>query len=345
MATLYTVNKRANSILVPLFFFLFLILLSAAAGEIVWFYTQNLELSIVIGGASAVLFSLWWYLFQWQINVTWLCRLQMFFFGAGALPQDYRFSDDAAPWNAEKRIKELVKTATDMVQETTKNLAANRYALDKYLGSQASRKALSGSSTYDLGGQLKSLFILFCDIRGFTQMTEKLTSQETVRTLNQVFSALSAVIESHGGEINKFIGDAVLAFFNWSEENQRAEAEKVVQAALSMQERFEMVVGNNPDLKARMVKIGLGIGIVAGHAILGNLGSRNRMEFTLIGDSVNIASRICSIAPEGEILVNETLALLVNDKFHIESRLPVQLKGKSEKMTPYCIFGKMRKKD
>jgi class 3 adenylate cyclase len=345
MATLFSVNKRANSILAPLFFFLFLILLSAVAGEIVWFYTQNLELSIIIGGASAVLFSLWWYLFQWQNNVTWLCRLQMFFFGAGALPQDYRFSDDAAPWNADQRIKELVKTATATVQETTKDLAANRYALDKYLGSQASRKALSGSATYDLGGQLKSLFILFCDIRGFTQMTEKLTSQETVRTLNQVFSALSAVIESRSGEINKFIGDAVLAFFSWTEENQRAEAEKVVQAALDMHERFELVVGNNNDLKVRSVKIGLGIGIVAGHAILGNLGSRNRMEFTLIGDSVNIASRICAIAPEGEILVNETLALLVNDKFHIESRLPVQLKGKSEKMTPYCIFGKMRKRD
>ena len=302
MATLYSINKKANSNLVSLYFFFFLILLSAAVGGLAWFYTKKLELSLGLGGSIAVILGLWWFLYQWQVKLTWLCRLQMYFFGAGALPDDHRFTDDALPWNVEERIKELVKTATETVQETTKSLAANRYAMDKYLGSHASRKAMSGSATSDLGGQLKSLFILFSDIRGFTQMTEKLTAQETMRVLNQVFSALSTVIESHGGEINKFIGDAILAYFPWTEENQRGEAEKVVRAALNMHERFELVVENNSVLKPRNIKIGLGISMVAGHAILGNLGSRNRMEFTLIGDSVNIASRICNITPEGEIL-------------------------------------------
>jgi adenylate cyclase len=92
-------------------------------------------------------------------------------------------------------------------------------------------------------------------------------------------------------------------------------------------------------LNAKSISIGLGIGLVAGEALMGNLGSRNRMEFTLIGDSVNLASRLCSIAPEWEILVNEELAMMVSDQFHIESRMPVQLKGRTEKTTPYCIMG------
>jgi adenylate cyclase len=170
-------------------------------------------------------------------------------------------------------------------------------------------------------------------------MTEQLTSKETLRVLNQIFTSIQAAVEKKGGEINKFIGDAALIYFKRTAENEKEEAERVIQAAFEMQKSFTNIARNNSELKARNVKIGMGIGAVAGHAIMGNLGSRNRMEFTLIGNSVNLASRLCSICPQDEILVNEEMALLVSDKFHIESRLPVQLKGLRDKVTPYCVLG------
>ena len=145
MATLFSINKRANTKIVSLSFFFFLLLVAAAVSGLVWFFTKNLEHSLATGGALAALFWLWWYLYEWQSDLTWLCRLQIYFFGAGALPDDHRFSDDVLPWNTDDRIKELVKTATESVQEITKSLAANRYAMDKYLGSQASRRAMSGT--------------------------------------------------------------------------------------------------------------------------------------------------------------------------------------------------------
>jgi class 3 adenylate cyclase len=341
MATLSSVNKRAYTKKVPLFFFLALLLFSVVPSELFYFYSHNLVLSLIVCGGAVAVFCLWWFLFQWQTAVTWLCRLQIVLFKTGALPDDYRFSDDGGPLEVQSRIDDVVKTASTVVQETKQNLATTRHTLDKYLGSQASRHAVKDGSSSTLGGQLQNVFILFSDIRGFTAMTEELNSQETMRTLNQIFSLLSVAVEKQGGEINKFIGDAILAYFKRSPdpESERSEGEKVLKAAFEMHEKFTHVVNNNNELKAHNVKIGLGIGIVAGKAIMGNLGSRNRMEFTLIGESVNLASRLCSITPENEILVNEQLAMLVNDKFHIESRMPVQLKGMKEKTTPYCVLG------
>jgi adenylate cyclase len=339
MASFASVKNRANSKKTTVFFFFLLLLLAGAAGELVWTYLDNWKLALQVGGGTAILLSIWWSLFQWQSNITWLCRIQSVLFSVGVLPQDFTFSEEAAPGETQARLDAIAKTAGEMVKESEKKLAANRHTLDKYLGSQASKHAVQGGPTSELGGQLQSVFILFSDIRGFTSMTEKLTAQETMRVLNQMYSSMGSVIEAAGGEINKFIGDAILAYFKMSENNKAAEAERVVRAALQMQERFLAVAARNADLKAKSIQIGLGIGIVAGQAILGNLGSRSRMEFTLIGDSVNLASRLCGIAPENEVLVNEELALMVTDKFHIESRMPVQLKGKSGKTTPYCIMG------
>jgi class 3 adenylate cyclase len=342
MATLSSVKHRAETVMGPLFFFFLLILLSIVIGQLSWLFTQNALLSILVGVAAAAVFSVWWFLYQWQTNVTWLCRIQMIFFGAGALSTDYVFVDDALPWTVKKRTAEAIKTAADIIKGASKNLVENRHVLDKYLGSHASRQVRR--NPFEVGGESQDqqdVIILFSDIRGFTAMTEKLTSKETMRVLNHIYSLLGTTLASHGGEINKFIGDAILAYFKRSGTNPRADAEKVVKAALEMQEKFAAAVRRNNDLNIRMVKIGLGIGIASGKAIMANLGSENRMEFSVIGDTVNTASLLCGLAYEGEVLINEDLALLVTDKYHMESRMPVQLKDKKESTTPYCVFGSM----
>ncbi len=341
MPTLSSVKNRAYSLQVTLFFFLSLLMWSAVSGEMVWLYTHNLTLSLEVFGVAALVLATWWFLFQWQSKVTWYCRLQWILFKSGALPESWRFGEEASPFNVDQKMEEVVNEAAAIVQENLRSLASNRQTLDRYLGSQGSKHVLqsAGSGGSTLGGQLQLSFILFSDIRGFTQMTEQLTSKETLRVLNQIFTGIQASIEKYGGEINKFIGDAALIYFKRTAENEKEEAERVVRAAFEMQKNFLTVARTNADLKNRNVKIGMGIGIVAGHCIMGNLGSRNRMEFTLIGNSVNLSSRLCSICPQDEILVNEELALLVSDKFHIESRLPVQLKGIRDKVTPYCVLG------
>jgi class 3 adenylate cyclase len=339
MATLFSVKKRAESKSFQFVFFFALLLSSGGTGWLVWSYAQRWDLALYTGGAAAILFSTWWFLVQWQTSITWLCNLQLTLAKLNLLPKDYAFWDDASPLGVQTRIDAAVKAALETVQGREKEIVAGRHTLEKYLGSDASRQA-KGSNT-SLGGQVQKVFILFSDIRGFTKMSEQLTPQETMRVLNQIYTALGLAIEVQGGEINKFIGDAILAYFKRSGENEKADAQKAIRAALDMQEKFGKAVKSSNELTSKSISIGLGIGIVAGEALMGNLGSRNRMEFTLIGDAVNLASRLCSIAPEWEILVNEELAMMVSDQFHIESRQPVQLKGKTEKVTPYSIMGDM----
>jgi class 3 adenylate cyclase len=339
MATVFSVKKRAETKSISFVFFLAVILISGAGGWLVWTYAQRWDLALYTGGASALLFCTWWFLLQWQTSVTWLCNLQLTLDKLNLLPKDYTFWDDASPLTVRFRTEAAVKAALETVQSREREIVSSRHTLEKYLGSDASRQA-KGSNT-SLGGQVQKVFILFSDIRGFTKMSEQLTPQETMRVLNQIYTALGLSIEVQGGEINKFIGDAILAYFRRSGENEKADAQKAVRAALDMQEKFGKAAKASNELSSKSISIGLGIGIVAGEALMGNLGSRNRMEFTLIGDDVNLASRLCSIAPEWEILVNEELAMLVSDQFHIESRMPVQLKGKTEKVIPYSVMGDM----
>ena len=340
MATLHTIKRQSES---PAPFFVSLLIqttLSCGAAYLAWTYLQQ-QWIIALGAGLGIflLLGIWGFFVRWQTAVIWLCRFQLNLVKLNLLPKDFVFWDDASPINVQPRIEESFKAALLTVQNHEKAIVSQRHILEKYLGSEASRQA-QGSNT-NLGGQLQKVFILFSDIRGFTRMSEQLTPQETMRVLNRVYTALGTAIEVQGGEINKFIGDAVLAYFRRSPENEKLDAQKTVEAALEMQEKFLQAVRSIPELNSKSITIGLGIGLVAGEALMGNLGTRNRMEFTLIGDAVNLASRLCGLAPESEILVNEELALLVSERYHIESRMPVQLKGKSEKVTPYCIMGDM----
>ena len=106
-----------------------------------------------------------------------------------------------------------------------------------------------------------------------------------------------------------------------------------------MQDRFELINQSFKVAYSQEVKIGLGIGVTAGEAIMGNLGSTNRMEFTLIGDTVNMASRLCGVAKHGQVLVNEEMAQAAKDTFEFNALPPMQIKGKTELQTPYAVMG------
>jgi adenylate cyclase len=154
-----------------------------------------------------------------------------------------------------------------------------------------------------------------------------------------MFTELEEIITLSGGEINKYMGDAILAFFPFPNENPQPAVRKVLQSALRMQDSFHEVQAKFRETYSEIVQTGMGIGIAGGDVILGNLGSTRRMEFTLIGDTVNLASRLCSIAEDGQILVNTEIAHVAADQFRMEALDPVRIKGKAGTYTPYAVMG------
>jgi adenylate cyclase len=147
------------------------------------------------------------------------------------------------------------------------------------------------------------------------------------------------VITRNGGDINKYIGDAIFAYFRRPYGNEGEAAKMVLRTAMLMQDRFELLNKTFKVAYSQEVQIGLGIGITAGEAVVGNLGSANRMEFTLIGDTVNMASRLCGVAKHGQTLVNEEMSQAAKDYFEFSALPPMQIKGKSEMQTPYAVSG------
>jgi adenylate cyclase len=242
-----------------------------------------------------------------------------------------------APWNMARDEMRLLRTALHEYHNLQEKIKHSNEALGKYVGTNISDKAVKQAVQSQLGGESRRVYVLFSDVRGFTRMTEQLKVDETLEILNKMFTSMEEVIAAGGGEINKYIGDAILAYFRRPYSNESEAAKAVLNTALRMQDRFEMLNDGFKTGYSKPVDIGLGIGITAGEAIVGNLGSTKRMEFTLIGDTVNLASRLCGIAKHGQILVNEEMAQVAKAHFDLDALPPVQIKGKSGLHTPYAV--------
>jgi class 3 adenylate cyclase len=179
-------------------------------------------------------------------------------------------------------------------------------------------------------GDAKSLdmAVLFTDIRGFTSLSETVGTSETFAFLNRYLEIMEPIIESNGGFIDKFIGDAIMALF--------IEPEKAVEAAIAMMEATkEQILPDGTRLKT-------GIGIHFGELILGTVGSENRLETTVIGDTVNLASRIESLTKQysAEILVSaDVMKHLPNAKYKWKELDSVTVRGKSKPVSLFQFIG------
>jgi adenylate cyclase len=229
--------------------------------------------------------------------------------------------------------------ASSQFQQREKKLTETRHVLDKFVGTKASQFATEKGKQAVWEGELTRAIVLFSDVRGFTSMTEKLKPQETIRYLNRMFTEVEEVIAFSGGEINKFIGDAIMAFFPFPVESSEGPVKKALLAALRMQDSFHQVQATFREHYSETTHTGLGVGMAGGDVVIGNLGSARRMEFTLIGDTVNLSSRLCSIAADGQILISQDLALTAASMFRMEALDPVRIKGKSGTHRPYSVMG------
>ncbi len=194
-----------------------------------------------------------------------------------------------------------------------------RYELSKYVSSSTIRD-LTGSSI----GKKVPITVFFSDIRGFTSFSEKLDPETVVKALNAVLSSQSEVISSFGGDIDKYVGDEIMATFTGRDGPRQA-----AECALAIMEAFSS--------SSEFYGLQLGIGINTGLAILGRIGSAKRADYTVIGDTVNVASRLCSSAPPGTVYVSQTCARFLPDHMLRSDPHHLRVKGKSRTVTAYRI--------
>jgi adenylate cyclase len=191
-----------------------------------------------------------------------------------------------------------------------------------------------------LGGERVPTTVFFSDIRSFTSSSEKMTPEDVVRMLNEYMTKMVSEIEEYGGVVDKYVGDAIMAVWGLTERNPPKDAEMALRACLSMRERLVQL---NEFKKARgQDPIAIGMGLNSGEVISGNIGSPSRMEFTVIGDTVNTASRMESLTKEfkTDLLINEsTVKLLPPGVFDLTGPFEAHAKGKAEAILVYGCKG------
>jgi adenylate cyclase len=194
--------------------------------------------------------------------------------------------------------------------------------------------ALADVGKLELGGEERTVSVLFADIRGFTEMCEHMVPADVVNMLNDYLSIMVKRIFDNGGMVNKFAGDNVMAVWN-APQSQSGHAKLAVKAAWEAQQEIMKRQQDAPSLP----QIQFGIGINTGEALAGNVGSLGRTEYTVIGDAVNMASRICGAAPGGEVWIGPETYRLVRDYVEVEELGPQLFKGKAEPVAVYRLKG------
>ena len=220
--------------------------------------------------------------------------------------------------------------------QTIEQEAVTRAELSRFLSKAVAEAVIRGDVDLMRRGQQAEISVLFADIRGFTSMAEAEDPQETVAMLNAFFTAMADVVFRHSGNLDKFIGDCVMAV--WGPPSAHPDdAARALRAALEMQQEVN-------ELNDRRVAVGkkpieVGIGVNTGTAVVGYMGSAERHEYTAIGDSVNVASRLCGLARGGDVLASEATVQRAGDGFKLQA-LPVsQVKGKEKGVNTFRVLG------
>ena len=183
-------------------------------------------------------------------------------------------------------------------------------------------------------GELRNITVLFSDIRGFTSLAETSEPQEVVRMLKEYFELMAEVVFSHRGIVDKFIGDAVMALWGAPEPLEDSAA-RACNAALEMQARLREF--NAQRLRVSRAPVGVGIGINTGLAVVGLMGSSRRPEYTAIGDTVNVASRLCGLAGAGEVLISAETAREAGDAVGTMPLPAAQVKGRTQRVAVFKV--------
>jgi adenylate cyclase len=204
----------------------------------------------------------------------------------------------------------------------------------RFLPEYVVKQMLDNPESFKLGGVNQTITVLFADIRGFTSIAEHAPPEEIVNLLNKYFSAMTDIIFAHGGTLDKYLGDGLMALFG-APTTTPEDASNALNAAVAMQRR---IIGINQDLrKAGFKEIGVGIGLHTGEVTVGYIGSERRSEYTAIGDAVNTASRLESNARGGEILISEATFRAAGNRYKLKARDPITVKNREQPVVLYEV--------
>ena len=237
--------------------------------------------------------------------------------------------------NARVKSQDEIGILAQRINAMIKGLQ-ERLHLTKFVSEEAvSAVKLAGLEGLDLGGERRETTIMETDIRGFTSMSEKMEPEEVVSLLNIYLDKQTEIVRNHGGDIDKFVGDAILASFMGDKM-----ADNAVRCALNIQIEMKKL---NKELEGDTM---FGIGINTGPVIMGPIGGRDRMDYTVIGDHVNLACRLCDAAEPGEIIISSnTEKHLTVNQFKLKKLDPVSVKGKKKTIEIFQVIIESEKKE
>jgi adenylate cyclase len=208
-----------------------------------------------------------------------------------------------------------------------------RATYGRFMPDYVVKQILADPASIKLGGVNQTVTVLFADIRGFTRMSEHTSPERVVHLLNRYFTTMSEIILKHGGTVDKYIGDGLMALFG-APQAAPDDAAGAVSAAVEMQEAMTQV---NADLRgAGLAEVSIGIGLHTGEATVGYIGSERRSEYTAIGDTVNVSARLETHARPGEILLSQETRNAAGELPYVfVPREPIRVKNRE---TPIKIF-------
>ena len=204
----------------------------------------------------------------------------------------------------------------------------------RYVSKQVVDEILDNDSKLNLGGEKRKVTVLFADIRGFTSMSEKMEPEVVVSTLNEYFSEMIDIVFKNNGTLDKIIGDELMVVYG-APISAKDDTTRAVQTASDMQEKLKEL--NEERKKRKEPLIAVGIGINRGEVVSGNIGSREMMDYTVIGDTVNLAARLCSAAKPGQILVSNSVFKKTRKMINYKKIEQLSLKGKRKKIDIFIV--------
>jgi len=229
--------------------------------------------------------------------------------------------------------------ANALVTEKNAMLEGLSSKLSKYLSPQLYRSIFSGAQSVEIVSKRKKLTVFFSDIAAFTETTDNLESEELTDVLNHYLTEMSAIALEHGATIDKYIGDAMLLFFGDPEtKGVKEDAKACVVMAIAMQRRMRQL---EQEWRSRGLErpFRIRMGISTGFCTVGNFGSQVRMDYTIIGNEVNLAARLESLAEPGGILLSHETNSLVQDVVLTEEQPPTTVKGFAKPVNTFKVVG------
>jgi class 3 adenylate cyclase len=233
------------------------------------------------------------------------------------------------------RRNPLLRTRNELEREQARSSRLGNL-FDRFLSPEVKQRLLDDTRSDEvIKGQSREVTCLFCDIRGFTSRAEIRDPQTLFAELNHYFAEVVDAVLTNGGTLDKFIGDAVMAVFG-APVDQADHARRAVDCGLAIRRRVEALNAS----RFKDMPIQVGVGINSGRAATGCVGTDERMEYTALGDAINVAARLESRAVAGEILIGEETRKQLGGRYSLESAGDLSLKGKSEPVRAFRVLGR-----